>query len=176
MDMANWDFGNEKKQSDAVKDELTQTLSKGNPAVKKQFLRELEAQDVLAGYAALFPQYPLRERNLAQCMALYWLSMARAVQGGDFPSSTTFDAVTLQCAKRLHGDHNAMDPARRQMMGEVMMYETIFAVEAVKRAIATGSSDALKTLSTMTHQNCLKRGLDFQKLVLTESGFVGEGA
>jgi hypothetical protein len=171
MDIVQWDFANEVDASNAVKEELAQTLSRGNTTVKKQFLLELNSQDLLAGYATLFPQYPLRARNLAHCMTLYWFSMWQAVRNVELPDAKAFEAVVAQCAARLDGDANAKRANTRQMMGEGMMYETIFAMEGVRRARAADSQAELQKIAATAHENCLKRGLNFKKMELSESGF-----
>jgi hypothetical protein len=171
MDIAQWDFADEAAASKAVKEELAQTLSRGNAVVKKQFLQELDTQNLLSGFAALFPQYPLRHRNLAHCMTLYWFSMWQAVRNETLPDAKTFEAVVAQCAARLDGDANAKRANTRQMMGEGMMYETIFAMEGVRRARAADSQGELQKIAATAHENCLKRGLNFKKMELTESGF-----
>jgi hypothetical protein len=176
MDLAQWDFGSEANASAAVKQELATTLSRGNAGLKKQFLQQLNAQDLLSGFADAFPQYPVRARNLAHCMALYWLSMWQAVRNEALPEAEVFAAVVSQCAEKLKGDINAERATSRQMMGEGMMYETIFAMEGVRRARASDSQSELKTLAATAHQNCLKRGLDFSKMQLGPTGFVLDAA
>jgi hypothetical protein len=124
-------------------------------------------------YQALFPTYAIRERNLAHTMAIYWLTMWSAIHGDDLPSPDTYLAVVDQCAARLLGDPNAKNADKRQQMGEATMYESLFAMEGIKRARESGKAEELKKLSDMTHGNCSKRGLNFRAMTLTPEGFRG---
>jgi hypothetical protein len=173
VDIAHWDFQALKKNSAKVKDELSTTLARGNSALHASLRKELDATDMLAHFAPQFPDYPLRERNLAHAMASYWISMWCAIHGDELPSAETYLAVVAQCESRLQFDANAKDPDRRQMMGEVAMYEAMFAIEAIKRARASGKSEEMKKLSDMTHTNCMKRGLNFRSMELSVNGFSG---
>ncbi len=171
-----WDFPNIAKNSILVKQELAETLARGNRQVKQQFLKELDSTDFLATYLPLFPTYAIRPRNLAHTMAIYWLTMWSAIHGDDLPSPETYLAVVGQCAKRLVGDPNAKNADKRQQMGEATMYESLFAMEGIKRARESGKAEELKKLSDMTHGNCVKRGLNFRSMALTPEGFVGVGS
>jgi hypothetical protein len=80
-------------------------------------------------------------------------------------------AVSRQLAASLPGRAEAVDPRRRQLVGEALIHETVLALEARDAARDAGRRDELRHMADAAQSNMLNRqAINLRKTRLTLQG------
>lgn len=156
-----------------VRKELLDTLYARTKYSPEQADRELNSRDVHAEFIGQFGDLGLVPDNLPDLLAAHLLAMWSVVHDAPLPGRDVAAALVRQFTGMLTGSPQAADPAKRQLMGEALLYEAVLTMEAQRAARESGNVAMLKQMAESAQQNFLKqRSVNLKKTRLTASGMV----
>ena len=166
------DFGFSPAVSAKVRREWVDSLAKSSRQPPETIRAAIGDRDFIAEFALRFAPLGLRADNFADAMTAYWVSMWSLIHRTELPPISAFAAARLQLAAMWHKNPYVKREGDRQTMAEVMIYETMLALEERDRKLAAGDEQALQALSENSARNMQsKRGVNLKAMQLTESGF-----
>lgn len=116
----------------------------------------------------------LRRSNLAHATAAYWITMWCIVHGRPLPTRKVAVAVVKQLtAMMLSQGAHSRSSEYRQTVAEAMIYEAVLGFGEYRRAREEGDTETLSRMSRNAYRNMRTRGLNFRRVRLGQSGFVG---
>ncbi len=169
--LAAFNFSYDPAISSMVKKELIDTLSRGRKPLRKIIEAQLKGRDIVQEYQATLAPLGLRHDNLADTMAAFWVVMWVIIHDANMPPPEWVEAVRRQVLLRLKGNAAARDPAKRQMMGEGMIYEAHLALQTWEQAKLEGSDFQLRQMAKSGRQNMISKGIDLGNMHITDKGF-----
>lgn len=171
LEMRDLAFGDDPAVSARVRDELAETLGRGDAAKARALREALDARDFHAEFAAALGTLDLDSHDLADVMAAYWLVMWCLVHDAALPSATEAAPVRTQVARMIGSTPLVRDEKQRQAMGEAMLSEAMLTLEQQRNAQARGDTAALQQMAETAQRNMLMRqALNLRKMRLTPSG------
>jgi len=154
-----------------VRAELLATLHVRANLDPEQAERELAARDMRAEFAQAFAGLGLAADNLPDLLAAHLIAMWTVVHDAPLPRREVATGLAKQFAGLVGGTAQAADPAKRQLMGEALLYETVLSLEAQAMARAAGDKAKLKEMARSAQDNTLaQRGINLRKTRLTTTG------
>jgi hypothetical protein len=169
--IASWPIGDDPALSAEVRRELVDSLVSRAGVDRATAEAELAARDVGAAFEARFATLGLDRRELADVLAAQVIGLWTIVHDEPFPSADVARAVSRQLAASLPGRAEAVDPRRRQLVGEALIHETVLALEARDAARDAGRRDELRQMADSAQSNMLNRqAINLRKTRLTLQG------
>lgn len=164
-------IGRDPLLSARVRTELIETLVAKTGFDPAQAARELESRDVRAEFLALFGGLGLAPDNLPDVLAAHLIAMWATVHGGELPTAEVGAAIARQFAGQIATSAEAADPAKRQLMGEALLYECVLTVEALVAARTSRDAAQLARMAESAQRNFLaQRSINLRKTELTARG------
>jgi hypothetical protein len=164
-------IGTDPVLSGQVRQEFIDTLvaRTGIDATKAE--DELSQRDVASAFERRFGELGLSRGQLADVLAAHVLAMWSIVHDSDFSDPDIAAAVRTQLAASLRGRPEAVDPVKRQLIGEALIYESMLSLEARDQARAEGDRKQLAQMAETAQRNVLNRqAINLRKTRLTRSG------
>lgn len=156
-----------------VRKELLATLRARAQLDPAQAEQELNSRDVHAEFISQFDEIGLAPDNLPDLLAGHLIAMWVVVHDAALPGRDAATALARQFATQIAGSPQAADPAKRQLMGEALLYETVLTLEALHAARDAGDTAKLKEMAESAQRNILnQRSINLRKTRLTASGMV----
>ncbi|HNR90896.1 MAG TPA: hypothetical protein PKO41_00590 [Dokdonella sp.] len=166
-----WPIGDDPALSAEVRRELVDSLVARGGVGREQAEAELAARDVAADFERRFAPLGLDRRELPDVLAAQIIGMWSIVHDAAFPSADIARALSRQLASSLPGRAEAVDPRKRQLVGEALIHETVLALEARDAARAAGRRSELKQMAESAQRNMLNRqAINLRKTQLTPQG------
>jgi hypothetical protein len=155
---------------------LAQFLAKARAVdpVGADDLAKIFAQgDIIEKIGQLGAPYGLRINNVADAYSTYWINAYQAFRGiNPTPSARQINAVRDQASRSLGAtaEFQDADDAAKQQMAEALWVQAAFLDVAVEQS----KNDAAQreAVGKAAAQGALGMGLDFNRMRLTEQGFV----
>lgn len=156
-----------------VRKELIDTLALRTKFDPEQTERELDARDVHAEFIRQLGDLGLVPDNLPDLLAGHLIAMWSVVHDAPLPGRDVAAALVRQFTGMISASPQAADPAKRQLMGEALLYETALTLEAQRAARESGDQAMLKQMAESAQQTILQqRSINLRKTRLTASGMV----
>lgn len=169
--IASWPIGDDPALSAEVRRELVDSLVARAGVDRATAEAELEARDFPGAFDARFSPIGLDRRELADVLAAQVIGLWSIVHDEPFPTAEVARAVSRQLAASLPGRAEAVDPRRRQLVGEALINETVLALEARDAARDAGRRDELRQMADAAQTNMLTRqAINLRKTRLTPQG------
>ena len=154
-----------------VRKELLDTLQARAGIDPEQAERELSSHDVHAEFLRDFGDLGLVPDNLPDLLAGHLITMWSVVHDAPLPNREIAAALVRQFSALIAGAPHAADPAKRQLMGEALLYEAVLARAAQQAAREAGDRAKLKEAAESAQRNLLEqRGINLRKTRLTLNG------
>lgn len=153
-----------------VRKELLDTLSAKTGYDPERAARELDARDVRAEFLSAFGGLGLAPDNLPDLFAGHFLALWSVVHDAPLPGSAIALAVARQFEAQIARSPQVADAAKRQLMGEALLYEAVLTLEAQREARAGGAAKIKQMADSAQHNFLAQRGIDLRKTRLTASG------
>lgn len=156
-----------------VRRELLDTLHARTNYDKATANQELDERDVHEDFRLHFGELGLATDNLPDLLAGHLLVMWCIVHGAVLPSPEIAKGVSRQFAAQIATNPMITDPARRQLMGEALLYEAVLSLEAYRLARDAGDKAKLRQMAESAQTALLsQRGTNLRKTRLTASGMM----
>lgn len=169
--IASWPVGDDPALSAEVRRELVDSIVARGGVRREQAEAELAERDVAGAFEARFAPIGLDRRELPDVLAAQIIGLWTLVHDEPLPSTDVARAVSRQLATSLPGRAEAVDPRKRQLVGEALVYETVLALEARDAARAAGRRDELRQMAESAQRNMLNRqAINLRKTRLTLQG------
>lgn len=166
-------IGADPELSAQVRKELADTLKARAGIAPETLEKELAGRDIHAQFLAAFGELGLVPDTLPDLLAGHMIAMWSVVHDAPLPARSVAMAIAKQFAGLIGSNPLAADPAKRQLMGEALLYETVLTLEAQGQARASSDSAMLKQMAESAQRNYLSQNsINLRKTRLTESGMV----
>lgn len=166
-------IGSDPVLSAQVRKELLDTLYARTKFDPVQAERELDSRDVHGEFVRQLGKLGLVPDNLPDLLAGHLIAMWTIVHDAPLPGREIAAALSRQFLGLIAGSPQAADPAKRQLMGEALLYETALTLEAQHAAREIGDKAKLREMAESAQKNLLgQRGINLRKTRLTASGMV----
>lgn len=164
-------IGSDPELSRQVHQEFIDTLVSRTGIDAQTAADELGRRDVAAEFDRHFAALELSRGQLADVLTAHVLAMWSIVHDTDVSDPAVAAAVRRQLVGSLRGRPDAADPARRQLVGEALVYESMLSLEAREQARTAGDRTQLKQMAEAAQGNMLNRqGINLKKTRLTRNG------
>jgi hypothetical protein len=164
-------IGVDPELSAQARKELIDTLKARTHFDPAEAERELAARDMHGEFLRALGSLGLVPDNLPDLLAGHMLVMWSVVHDADLPDRAAATALSKQFLGMLGNNPLAADPAKRQLMGEALLYEAVLTLEAQVAARASADPATLKRLAETAQANFLaQRQINLRKTRLTASG------
>ncbi|HEY0232123.1 MAG TPA: hypothetical protein VGC55_12795 [Dokdonella sp.] len=156
-----------------VRRELLDTLHARTQFDPEQAERELAARDMHKEFIRVFGDLGLIPDNLPDLLAGHLMAIWTVVHDAPLPGRDIAAALVRQFTDQIAPSPLAADPAKRQLMGEALLYEAVLTLEAHEAARNAGNKTALKEMAESAQSNFLRqRAINLRKTRLTKAGMV----
>lgn len=163
--------GTDPELSVQVRRELLDTLHARTNYDKATANQELDERDVHEDFRIHFGELGLVPDNLPDLLAGHLIVMWCIVHGAALPTEGVARGLSQQFAGQIGGSPMVGDPARRQLMGEALLYEAVLSLEAWRLARDAGDKAQLKQMADSAQTALLsQRGVNLRKTRLTTMG------
>ncbi len=164
-------LGNDPAVSAQVRQELIDSLVARSQMDAAEVAREFDRRDLRGAFEREFSPLGLSHMQLADVQAAHVIAMWCIVHDAEFPGTDVAQAVRDQLALGLQGRVEAVDPVKRQLVGEALLYESMLSLEAHADAKANNNRQALAQMADTTQRNMLNRqAINLKKTRLSEHG------
>lgn len=168
---ADYAIGTDPELSRQVRQEFIDTLVARTGIDAAKATQELASRDVMASFDQRFSKQGLSREQLPDVLAAHVLAMWSIVHDSEFPDAKVAAAVSKQLGLSLRGRPEAVDPARRQLVGEALLYECMLSLEAWDQARTAGDRTHMKEMAETAQRNMLNRqAINLKKTRLTLNG------
>lgn len=155
----------------AVQKELLDSLSGGDAARRAAMAGELAQRDLIAEFAQAARPHGLSEHNVADIMAMFWLTAWTLVNDEAMPERAAVAGVRDQALRLLRRNPQMREERKRALAGGGMIVETVLALDSLRLAQASGDAGMRAALAETAYQNMLKKGLDVRSHRPAAEGF-----
>ncbi len=163
--------GTDPELSVQVRRELLDTLHARTHYDKATANQELDQRDVHEDFRLQFGEIGLAPDNLPDLLAGHLIAMWCIVHGAALPDAGVARALSRQFEDQIAGNPMVGDPARRQLMGEALLYEAVLSLDAWRLARDAGDKAKLKQMADSAQSALLnQRGVNLRKTRLTTMG------
>lgn len=164
-------IGSDPELSRQVRQEFIDTLVSRTGIDAQTAADELGQRDVAAEFERRFAALDLSREQLADVLTAHVMAMWSIVHDTEVTDPAIAAAIRTQLAGSLRGRPDATDPARRQLVGEALVYESMLSLEARDQARAADDRVQLKQMAEAAQSNMLNRqGINLKKTRLTRNG------
>lgn len=163
--------GTDPELSVQVRRELLDTLHARTNYDKAGANQELDARDVHEDFRLHFGELGLAPDNLPDLLAGHLIVMWCIVHDATLPARDVATGLSSQFAAQIATSPMIADPARRQLMGEALLYEAVLSLEAYRLARDAGDQAKLRQMAESAQSALLnQRGVNLRRTRLTASG------
>ena len=168
---AGYPIGSDPALSAQVRREFIDTLVARTGIDAAEAARELDRRDPGQAFGHRFADLGLSHTQLADVLAAHLIAMWSIVHDAPLPDAATAAGVRAQLAASLQGRPEAVDPLKRQLIGEALVFESMLSLEAHDEAKASGDRKALAQMAEAAQGNMLGRqGINLKKTRLSPRG------
>jgi len=169
-DLSRLDFEFSPAISARVRHELLESLAKASRCTLQDVEAALGARDLHAEFASNFAPAGLRLSNLADVNAAYWGALWSVIHDAPALAADTLQALRGQLGRMWLANPVARRQDDRQAMAELMVYETVLALDQQRQAREQGPA-AVSALAAQAHLNMLKRrGVNLKAMKISPQG------
>ncbi len=171
QDDNDYSIGNDPALTAQVRQELIDSLVAGSRMGAAEVGEEFDRRDLGQAFERALAPLGLSRTQLADVQAAHLMVMWRIVHDTGFPDAEVALAVRDQLARGLRGRPEAVDPAKRQLIGEALLYEAMLSLEAYTEAKADNNKGSLAQMAETTQRNMLHRqAVNLKKTRLNKHG------
>lgn len=154
-----------------VRKELVDTLHARTNYDKAKAEEELVARDIREEFLLRFGDLGLKPDNLPDLFAAHLMAMWSVVHDAPLPAADAAEGLRRQFVAQIMTSPIATDAAKRQLVGEALMYEAVLTLEAHRVARDAGDKAKLRQMADSAQAALLRqRGINLRKTRLTAAG------
>lgn len=165
------DGGNYRPQeatADKAKQALIAMFRNNNAAAADELVNVLASRDIIGMFGRDMARYDLAAGNVADAVTAFLVANWMIANRADDPEPEQVKAVRNNIAHAMADSIAKLDNEQRQFMSEVLIYQTMFAVDA--RNGARANPAALARLADNSHQTLVAMGVNLREMQLTDAG------
>lgn len=164
-------IGTDPALSAQVRKELIDTLQVRGGLDPVKVEGELASRDFREEFVELLGPLGLAPDTLPDLLVAHLMTMWSVVHNAPLADREVASALRRQFTGSIAASPQVADPAKRQLMGEALLYETVLTLRAQQAARAVGDTAELEKMAESAQKNLLnQRGINLRKTRLTASG------
>ena len=143
---------------------------KSNPSAVEKLKQTLRANDIVSMFDQDMAPFDLSSNDLPDVFTAFIVANWMIANKAEIPAVSAVSAVRNNIANGMGNAISRLDDEQRQMIAEVLVYQTMFSIGA--RTAAMNNPEKMDRLSDQAHNILTGMGVDARAYALGDSGLV----